>query len=294
MVALDDVSPTRAASLLRPAELLGVRHAPVVVLAPLGCAVELRARGLELVGRGRDERAPSGPAPRLVLATSHAAGAGLAAWRLAADARAPFLVVQHGVVTPYAPPLPPGSHLLAWSREDAAYWAAGRPDVATTVVGSEILWEASRSGAVEDAGAEPTCFLGQLHGAELRRDTTVRTVAELAGRGPLSYRPHPAETDLASRVQHARWRRRGVAIETARRPLVAERGTVTGIFSTGILEAAASGHRAYAFCVAPPRWVEELWSRYGMARLGDRSPTAVDVGAEEPASVIADAAEALR
>ena len=29
---------------------------------------------------------------------------------------------QHGALTPYAPPLPPGAHLLAWSDADADFW----------------------------------------------------------------------------------------------------------------------------------------------------------------------------
>ena len=81
-----------------------------------------------------------------------------------------FLTVQHGLLTPHAPPLGAGTILLAWSEADAAFWRSGRDDVGSVVVGSQLLWEAAEPPpATADPDARPV-FLGQLHGAELPRD----------------------------------------------------------------------------------------------------------------------------
>ena len=36
-------------------------------------------------------------------------------WELSRNLCIPFVIVQHGVVTPFAPPLPEGCHLFAWT-----------------------------------------------------------------------------------------------------------------------------------------------------------------------------------
>ncbi len=293
VVAVDDVSPTVRASLLAPADLLVARGVPVALLAPAHLADALAVRGFRAVADFRDpSRSPVAPAA--VLALSHAVGAGAAGWVLAGRVHAPFLVVQHGVVTPYAPPLPAGAVLLAWSARDAAFWLAGRVELEVEVVGSELLWQAAQLRRERADAGERLCFLGQLHGAELGRDVTVRTVASIARTRPVLYRPHPAERDPLSLVRHERWRRGGVTVGSPNVPLTDEEGPVVGIFSTGILEAAACGLDAYATCARPPGWVEELWLRYSMAPLGAREATVVTVPPRRPAEAIADLVEARR
>jgi hypothetical protein len=152
------------------------------------------------------------------------------------------------------------------------------------------LWKAARQSESEptEASGVPV-FLGQLHGAELDRSVTVRTVDRLAKEGPLVYRPHPAERDILSRVQHRRWARRGVVLEFANRRLAEVDRPIVGIFSTGLLEAAAAGRPAWAACVEPPEWVEELWERYSIARYGAAEPTPPpELPPTEPARAISE------
>ena len=109
-------------------------------------------------------------------------GAVAHAWSRRLGAR--FVAVQHGLLTPHAPPLAPDSTLLAWSAADADFWRSGRPDVQTQVVGSQLLWEASR-GRTRVTDDRPT-FLGQLHSAEMGR----REMATVHRR-VLPHRGHP-------------------------------------------------------------------------------------------------------
>ena len=51
-------------------------------------------------------------------------------------------MVQHGALTPYAPPLPDDCTVLAWSEADGEFWRSGRDDVRIETVGSQLLWEA--------------------------------------------------------------------------------------------------------------------------------------------------------
>jgi len=199
-------------------------------------------------------------------------------------------VVQHGLFTPLAPPLPPEAHLLAWSAADAEFATQLSPgQIEADVVGSQLLWNAaSDAGAPVRPSAAPL-FLGQLHGLELGRRVTVRTVNRLAAEGQLVYRAHPAERDLLSRLQHRRWARRGIVLDADNRPLREVDRPVLGIFSTGLLEAAAAARPTWAACVQPPAWVEELWERYSIARHGDPRPTdPPELPAKEPVAAIAD------
>lgn len=210
--------------------------------------------------------------------------AGAAAYELGRDT--PFFVVQHGMLTPYAPPLSARSHLLAWTDADARMWTDRRPDTAATTVGSQMLFEAARQPTATVDDGRPAVFLGQLHGAELDREVTIRTVDRLGS--SIVYRPHPAERDWRSRLQHGRWKRRGIPVDVRNTPLPQLGRPVVGIFSTGILEAAAAGVPAWGACVDPPPWVPELWERYAIARWGDDAPTPrPPLPAEEPARAIA-------
>ena len=73
--------------------------------------------------------------PSVILAAGHYTEIGAAVHALAMQRDIPFLVSQHGALTPYAPPLPPGAHLLGWSQQDSDFWLAGRADLTATTVG---------------------------------------------------------------------------------------------------------------------------------------------------------------
>jgi hypothetical protein len=293
VVSLENLSPTQVASLLRPEAVLRSRNVPVAVIAPLSIGDGLAHFGLTLRERLSGAGVWSHPKPKMILATSHCSASGRFSWELSRNLGIPFVIVQHGVVTPFAPPLPEGCHLFAWTLEDAEFWISGRTDVTTTVVGSQIIWDAgaSRSQASDPRG--PICFLGQLHGPELSRLTTIRSVAELARTVPIAYRPHPGETDFVSRLIHRRWQFQGIPIEPPTSRLGENNAAVAGIFSTGILEAAASGRAAFGFCAHPPSWLPEFWARYNIKQFGTDEATQVEIPTREPAAVISETAEVL-
>ena len=194
IVALDSASPSQRASLLRPAEILMQRGIPVAVVAPEAVEPQLRTRGLSPAGnigvQGWDVTGL--PPPLSVLSAGHYLTAGWVGWKLSVAHEIPYLVVQHGVLTPHAPPPPAHAHLLVWNSKDGGFWSSGRREIATTVVGSQGLWEAAQVRVVVDPQA-PLHFLGQLHGAELPRAVTLRTVQALRTEGNFVYRPHPGE-----------------------------------------------------------------------------------------------------
>ena len=196
--------------------------------------------------------------------------------------------MQHGLLTPHAPPLPAASMLAAWSESDAAFWTGSRSDISVEVVGSQLLHHAARNpGAPVDPHDTPV-FLGQLHGAELPRTEMARLSEAFCRATGARYRPHPSETDLRSRLSHARWARRGVQFETSGVPLDGLAAPIVGVFSTGVLEAAAAGRPAWVHHPDPPEWVAELWRRYGLARWG-QDPTQPPLQpATEPARRIAE------
>ena len=231
------------------------------------------------------------PALRATLAVGDFLEAGALARRVSLARRATFYVVQHGLLTPMAPPLPPEAHLLAWSDEDARFWWSGRPG-SSTVVGSELLWSAARSARTTTAPGAPT-YLGQLHGAELRRRDLERAARRFCRRWGAIYRPHPSEHDVVSRLVHASWRRGGITIDESGRPLADNVRGVVSVFSTGVLEAAALGIPSWVDFPNPPRWLAEFWERYGMRPYGGDPTPAPARPAEEPAQAIARILEAL-
>ena len=67
-----------------------------------------------------------------------------------------------------------------------------------------------------------------------------------------------------------------------------------GIFSTGILEAAASGRAAFGFLRAPPFVASRvLGSPYNIKQFGTDEATQVEIPTREPAAVISETAEVL-
>ncbi|MGJ6980364.1 prephenate dehydrogenase [Aestuariimicrobium soli] len=199
-----------------------------------------------------------------------------------------FVVVQHGLMTPWAPPLNDGDHLLAWSEADAHFWSADRDSITWQVVGPQMLWEAAGRPAAEVVDDRPV-MLGQLHGIELPRLQKVRVYESFCLRQGADYRPHPIERDVASRAAHAWLQRRGVGFETSGRPLVDLGRPVVSIFSTGTLEAAQRGLPAWVHHPSPPAWVRDFWARYGLREFGDEPTAAWSMGADEPAALIARA-----
>ena len=233
--------------------------------------------------------------PRAVLAAGHYTEIGAAAFAVADDRDLPFLVSQHGALTPYAPPLPRAARLLAWSAADGAFWTAGRHDVEVEVVGSQLLWVAG--GLVAGARApssttggdtSPLVYLGQGHAAEISRARLARAALSTCRAHGATYRPHPSERDVTSRAVLAGYRRAGITVDTSGVPLVDLEAPIVSVFSTGVLEAAARGREAWVDFPRPPAWLGEFWERYAMHRLGSSSPTpAPDRPAHQPAERIA-------
>ena len=290
LVGIDAATPSQRAALRAPLEVLLEGSTPLAVLAPSQMESELSSLGF----RSHAAFDPSDEvAAAAVLSVGDHLAAGAALHRIASKRGIPSFVVQHGILTPWSPPPPHGSTVLCWSAMDAAFLQSGRPDLSTEVVGSQLLFDAARLPAAPVESTVPT-FLGQLHGAELPRATTIATVTALASNGPLQYRPHPAEIDRRSRRQHRRWRESGVELDRGSGPLHELGRPVVGIFSTGLLEAAASGLPAFAFGVGVPDWVHELWDRYEIAPLGSSAETRPSVPLVAPSCAIIDRLSAER
>ncbi len=224
--------------------------------------------------------------PDVVLAAGHYTEIGAAAHHLAEQRAVPFLVAQHGALTPYAPPLPAGAHLLAWSEEDIDFWRSGRTDVIATVVGSHLLWQAGRQPTTVSEG--PPTYLGQGHAAEIPRSRMVEAALRFCREHDAVYRPHPSETDRLSLLTLAGFERTGVTVDTTPTPLGELTTPVVSVFSTGVLEAAARGRNAWVDFPRPPAWLEEFWERYAMSRYG-HAPTPAPAQPDiEPARRVAE------
>lgn len=288
LVALDSATPSSRAAVLEPARRLDQDH--VAYLGPAGA--------LERTGVAAD--ASTAPVwdpedPRLhrverVLSIGAALAAGHAACTWAAARGLDSVVVQHGLLTPWAPPLPADTTLLSFTAEDGAFWASGRRDITVLPVGSQAMWEAAASsGPAEAAAHRPLVFLGQLHGRELpRREIVGQTVRFLRRNPQAVYRPHPSETDLLSRAIHAAMLRSGTRFQETAVPLARLQADAVSVFSTGVLEAAQRGRRAWVHHDDPPPWLEEVWRRYGLARWGEEPTAPVRWSDREPAETVAE------
>lgn len=286
LFALDATTPTALASVLGPLAHLG--DAPVAVLAPRDVASRLpgewTVHALESVS--------AVPAKlrgvRAAVSAGHFLAAGFVVHLWAEALRAEYFVVQHGLLTPFMAPLAPRAHLLAFSDEDAEFWRSDRRDVTAHVIGSQLLWTAATRGrevSSAAAGKQPV-FLGQLHGAELPRSISAATAQRFCLQTGAEYRPHPAELDRLSKLQHSIWQRRGIRIA---KPggLLDERRPVVSIFSTGVLEAAAAGVPSWVTCERPPTWVREFWDRYELSTWGEQPTPPPALPEVEPAQAIA-------
>ena len=230
---------------------------------------------------------------RAVLADGHYLGLGHDLWLFARELGLPYFVVQHGLITPLAPPLAPGGMLLAWSAADAAFWRCNRPDVAVEVVGSQLLWNPDdlRRGANRPPTStrqdDRLIYLGQGHAVEIPRRRTVEAAMRFCREQGAIYRPHPSESDRLSRVTLKAYQRAGILVEADDGPLADLPNPVVSVFSTGVLEAAARGRDAWVDFPRPPSWLEEFWERYGMHRFGSTPTPAPPRPENEPARKIA-------
>jgi hypothetical protein len=282
LVAVDSGSPTSRAALVEPLRHLEL---PIALLSPgspldvpgmkplTSVAVDAGALPRELRGI------------RATVSLGHYMSRGMVADRWAQQLGVPHFVTQHGALTPFMPPLPARARLLAWTEADAAFWMSGRSDVAHEVVGSQLLWHAGSGSNTPPEPTDELIYLGQMHGAELPRDQLVRAAASFCRQYNATYRPHPSERDKLSLLAHAAFRRSGIVVEQAR-SLAELTGPVVSVFSTGVLEAAAQGRKAWVDFPRPPAWLGEFWQRYGMRRFGDTPTPAPVRPVEEPARQI--------
>ncbi|WP_068479779.1 hypothetical protein [Pseudoclavibacter helvolus] len=286
LVVVDAATPSQIAAYLAPA--LEVEAAGIAVLSGADVSHLVPSHwSKEIVGASLVPASLS--EVRVVFASGHFLPASAAAFEWCEALGATFVVAQHGLITPFQPPLPPNAHLLAFTRPDAEFWVSGRTDVTHDVVGSQILWRAAQTSPGAAMGEDqPPVFLGQLHGAELPRKTSARTAETFCLTNGAQYRPHPAETDKMSRLQHAVWKRRGVKFERSGQRLGDLAAPVVSIFSTGVLEAAASGRRSWVTCVDPPDWIREFWSRYGLSEWGQEPTLALPAPDIEPSRAVAN------
>lgn len=288
LLVMDSGSPTARASVLT---VLPYLRGAVTVLAPAGVSLpelEDPATGTWSSAETTDPAAALTAIDLGAVVTigAHLAGGALA-HDLAGDRSLPSYVVQHGALTPYAPPLPAETTLLAWSDADADFWRSGRTDVQARTIGSQLLWQAAHEQPVQvDPAARPV-FLGQLHGAELPRRLTGGAASEFCRAHGALYRPHPAETDVLSRAQHRWMARRGIEFAPLDVPLTELGVPVVAVFSTGVLESAARGIPSWVYGEHMPAWIHELWHRYGMSPWGADPTPAPSVRAEEPAAALA-------
>lgn len=197
-----------------------------------------------------------------------------------------FVLAQHGLLTPWAPPAADGDHLLAWTKDDASYWRSDNPTVTTQVVGSQMLWSATQLPAAPLVDDRPV-VLGQLHGIEMpKRDKLTAYLSFCRGKD-VSYRPHPSEVDVASRAVHRMMKSYGIQFETSGRSLTELGRPVVSIFSTGSLEAAHRGLPAWVTHPRPPEWLQDFWRRYRLQPWGNEPTASWHRPAREPAAEVA-------
>jgi len=279
LVVLDSTSPSNLAALAQP--LAHLPLARTAVLAPLDITSQLPAASWTTAPA--DFRSDLQSIRSVLLAADYLPlGAGVVA-NMKPETR--LLYVQHGLLTPVAPPLPRDCSVLAFTEADAAFWTEGRQDVSSQAVGSQLLWNAGQTRVESMDTHDSPVWLGQLHGAELPRTRMAAAAENFCLTYGATYRPHPAEIDRASRRQHQAWKDMGIRFgENA--PLSQTRNPIVSIFSTGVIEAAAMGVPSWVFYPNPPRWLEEFWERYSMHQWGDAEPT--------PAPLRADTSPAQR
>lgn len=294
LVVVDAAKSSLTAALIRPVQLLLDAGVSIAVLSPSTVVSSLPHRDSWQARPALHSALDScSGTVQAVLSAGHYLPLGSTAYQWAMRHNIRFCVIQHGLLTPFMAPLPDDAHLLAWTQEDADFWISGRHDVTYEVVGSQLLWQAAQEPATQvDPDARPV-FLGQLHGIELDRSYMTRVSYDFCRGTGASYRPHPSEKDKLSRLTHALWERRGIEIDRTKVPLSQIGRPVAGVFSTGILEAAARGVPAWQVSTAgsglgtkAPSWLQAFHSRYNMSSWGSAPTPRPDVPRTEPARAV--------
>lgn len=290
LVALESTSPTQVASLLAPAERLIDMGVPVGVIAPQECTSLLHARGYKArdLFSSKDHAPDSLGKVQEVIAVGNYLQVGEWAYKNSLHQGWGFNVIQHGLNTPFAPPLPHRSTLFAFSEADAKFWKSGRADIDFYVTGSQIFYEAYQNPASDWQGCKKApIFLGQMHGAELSRFSFANASFKFCLNHSAIYRPHPSEKDRLSTIIQQLWVKRGIKIDRSSIPLKELNSPVVSVFSTGVLEAAIRGVPAWVYHPRPPQWLKEFWDRYGMNQWGSEPTPAPAQPDTEPAERIA-------
>lgn len=290
LVALESTSPTQIAALLLPGERLAEQGFAVGVLAEAEHQGFLEERGYFLQENFTLDF--SKPTSFLdvqhVIAVGHYLPIGARCYEQSQRHDWQFNVIQHGINTPFVPPLPANSTLFAFSEADAEFWKSGRTDVTHHVVGSQMFYEAAKKPKVVSENiAEQPVFLGQMHGAELPRPSFARASYKFCKDHQAIYRPHPSERDRLSTITHKLWAKQGIEVGHSAVPLNELNNPVVSVFSTGVLEAAMRGISAWVYHPNPPEWLLEFWNRYGMHQWGSEPTPAPTVPECEPAQEIA-------
>lgn len=299
LIVIESPTASQLASLVAPIRFLAPERVALLTTAESRHRLQLDPSSTWVTITDHQDLSGALPGLRSVLTYGHYMRLGAIADITAREVGATSFVAQHGIITPLAPPLPEGSNLLAWSEADVRFWTSGRSDVGHHIVGSQLLHEAHRGASRDDRSITPATrgdfetptgitYLGQLHGSELPRRSMASAAVQFCRSTDATYRPHPSERDLVSRIQHALWRRRGIRFDIERLPLRDLHTEVVSVFSTGVLEAAAAGIPSWVHFPDPPEWLDELWQRYSMSRFGSAEPTRVEVPIDEPARTVAE------
>lgn len=286
LIVVDVWSPSCRLVIGDPMAHLDVRSTAVLTTIP---EVESRfAEGRHALSFEGVHQLPESIASVLSLGAFLELSGRVEAWAKSAGRR--FAVVQHGLMTPWAPPLNEGDHLLAWSEPDAHFWTADRPGMTWEVVGSQMLWLAARQPAAQLVDDRPL-VLGQLHGVEMGRLEKQSVYTRFCRATEAEYRPHPNERDALSQAQHRLMRRAGVVFADSGQPLAEVGRPVVSIFSTGTIEAAQRGLPAWVHHPTPPAWLKEFWARYGLSSYHGVPTRPMQVPDLEPAVGIARAVQ---
>lgn len=297
LVVVDAVKSSLTAALIRPVQLLLDAGVSTAVLSPASVTNSLPHReSWRAVPASSSTLDASLCTVQATLSAGHYLSLGAMAYQWATHHGVRFCVIQHGLLTPFMAPLPPGAHLLSWSQQDADFWISGRHDVTYEIIGSQLLWQAAQEPSVAvQPNARPE-FLGQLHGVELGRAYMTRVSYDFCRHTGALYRPHPSEEDRISRLTHLLWERHGIEIDRSEVPLPQVHRPVVAVFSTGILEAAARGVPAWQIS-APmagpasrtPTWLQAFHSRYSMSPWGGTPTPRPEILRTEPAHAVVHA-----
>jgi len=187
LIVMDSFSPTNRNAILEPLKHLGAVDVALWVPEDASEYLDGQYASERYSRKDWSEQEISGdelmrllPDVRIVLSAAQFLGRGAVAYEFSRAIGAEYWMVQHGLLVPQAPPLPVGCTLLAFSEADAQFWASGRRDVTTHAVGSQLLYLAAQkaAGAEEQKqnDLEPI-FLGQMHGAELPRASSLPTLS---------------------------------------------------------------------------------------------------------------------